>query len=211
MIVAFKRPQGLAEHLVAWWTAPGFPGFSGAHYAHMEIAFTHPERAPAMWSERGRLYLCGSSTSGMGIELRYLYLAPNLYDLVEVPCTDDGQDSVLSFFLQEFHCAYDWLGILRFVFPWIKPARNEWFCSEAGCTALSRLPGLKELGHRAYLFSPNAAAVKLRQMLATPALPSLMLTPVVPRMRGSPCADALPQQPRLLSPANPQRINELTN
>lgn len=48
---------------------------------------------------------------------------------------------------------YDWMGVLRFVFKFLKPHKQDWFCSESVVAALQSVglfPGLK-----AWTVSPN--------------------------------------------------------
>lgn len=54
---------------------------------------------------------------------------------------------------EKLGCGYDWMGVLRFLFPNIKPSKERWFCSELAAYVL----GLDN----AHLYSPASLHEKM--------------------------------------------------
>lgn len=36
----------------------------------------------------------------------------------------------INFWAKECLCGYDWRGLIHFIMPYVKPAKDRWFCSE---------------------------------------------------------------------------------
>jgi hypothetical protein len=83
-------------------------------------------------------FVCGSSSPrDGGVRIKTMSLPADRWDLA--PIAGDAA-TALHWFEQHRGEPYDWLGVLRFVLPWVGQSPRAWFCSEACLAAL----GLRE-------------------------------------------------------------------
>jgi uncharacterized protein YycO len=77
-----------------------------------------------------------SSERDNGVRGKVINLDSGHWDVYPVAWQFDDPDKALTWFLDHDGAHYDWLGILRFVLPFVKQKDNEYFCSEAIAAAL---------------------------------------------------------------------------
>jgi hypothetical protein len=133
MFLAFyKAPGTLFDKAIRFVTR--------SPYSHVEVAIAL--QADGQW-------LCGtSSVRDGGVRLKVMALPADRWDL----CFVGGDASAVRAWF-EAHAGerYDWLGVLRFVLPFVGQSSRRWFCSEA-CLAVLGLP-------ESWRFSPADSAV----------------------------------------------------
>jgi hypothetical protein len=133
MFLAFYKARGTwFDRLIRFVTR--------SPYSHVEVAITP--------LPNGR-WLCGSSSvRDGGVRLKAITLSQDNWDLCFV-----GGDAyaVRAWFEARAGERYDWLGVLRFVLPFVGQSSRRWFCSEACLAAL----GLVET----WRFSPADSVV----------------------------------------------------
>ncbi len=89
--------------------------------------------------------LCYSSSSmDGGVRAKTIDLNSGKWDLIQVNLTNDEAAKAKQWFIKNYGKNYDWLNILRFIFPWVKPNPNQYICSEAVGEALA-LPNAYKL------------------------------------------------------------------
>lgn len=71
-----------------------------------------------------------------GVRGKYMQLPPDRWDLVPVPLTRFDLTRALE---QYAGNGYDWLGVFRFLLPFLPESKHRWFCSEFVAHVL-RLP-----------------------------------------------------------------------
>lgn len=76
--------------------------------------------------------------SHRGVELKR-QLPYNPESIAWKVCVDNTNIRV-SYLLANIGKKYDWLGALRFIFPWVKPNDDRFFCSELFCKAMDLPP-----------------------------------------------------------------------
>lgn len=132
-IAFYKGRTRVFNRFVSWWTS--------GPYSHVEAVF---ERS----SDLVKPVLCGSSSfMDGGVRLKMIELAPDHWDVIEVPEIDDVK--VLAWFNDHLSAKYDVIGLLSTSCP-IRQDRRRFFCNEAVGTA----SGLRD----AWRFNPNSFA-----------------------------------------------------
>ncbi|MDO4775824.1 MAG: hypothetical protein Q4A06_00060 [Cardiobacteriaceae bacterium] len=106
----------LSDRLIRWITKSA--------YSHCEIAIAQGN---------GNYRCLSSHARDGGVREKFLHLAPERWDIVPAPI---GEKEALSFFEQEKGSGYDYAGVLRFVFPFLRASKTRWFCSEFVAAAL---------------------------------------------------------------------------
>lgn len=110
----YKAPGTLADRLVRLVT--------GSQYSHCELIINGTA--------------CSSSIRDKGVRVKTIYLDPAKWDVVEV---DADVTVAWNWFATHAGQSYDFLGVFRFVIPFIGHRTGKWFCSEA-CAAAMGLP-----------------------------------------------------------------------
>lgn len=132
-IAFYKGRKRLFNRFVSWWTS--------GPYSHAEAVFDGFRGLDGP-------VLCGSSSfMDGGVRLKMIELAPDHWDILDVPALDGTQ--VLNWFHDHLKAKYDIVGLLSTSCP-IKQSGWRYFCNEAIGTA----GGLKE----AWRFNPNSFA-----------------------------------------------------
>jgi hypothetical protein len=76
-----------------------------------------------------------SSARDKGVRDTRINLNSGHWDVFDVVLGCD-EAQALKWFQEHKGLKYDWLGIIRFVLPFVKQKDNQWFCSEAVAAAL---------------------------------------------------------------------------
>lgn len=114
----------------------------------MRGPYSHCE---AVLSERDGIAECGSSSFlDSGVRIKRMRLAPENWDVVEVPW---NKEQSRAWFESHLGAKYDLFGLLFFVLPW-RHSRRRYFCSEAVLASV----GIED----AWRFDPNALAALAR-------------------------------------------------
>lgn len=77
-----------------------------------------------------------SSEKDGGVRGKIIDLDSGHWDVYPVEWKSDDPVKALAWFLDHDGDHYDWMGVLRFVLPFVKQKTNEYFCSEAIAAAL---------------------------------------------------------------------------
>lgn len=121
MKIAFYKGKGMwADSLIRWWTK--------GPYSHCELVFTD-----GVW---------GTAFYQGGLLLRPRTVADTDWDYVDLPASLEAD--ARKWFEQHKGKAYDYLGLARFVFGFLHPSRDKWFCSRACADALGMTDGWRE-------------------------------------------------------------------
>lgn len=117
-IAFYKGPAGsfwqkLGHYVTCFWTQ--------SQYSHCELVVD------------GVCY--SASARDGGVRRKEIDLGTGKWDIVDWPDDYDAQD-ILNFFDWTKYKRYDWVGLLRFVFPFIPSAKSRWYCSEWCAAAL---------------------------------------------------------------------------
>lgn len=72
----------------------------------------------------------------------------------DIKVSDKDSLKIKKFLESELGCGYDWFGVARFVFPFFKPNKNKWFCSELVGEVLKKINFIKK-NTRISIFSPE--------------------------------------------------------
>lgn len=93
-------------------------------YSHCELAIPQAD---------GTHYCVSSHIKDGGVRGRTMRLSPDQWDILPCDVTEDAARQLLA---AEQGCGYDYLGVLRFVLPFMRQSKRRWFCSELVGTAL---------------------------------------------------------------------------
>lgn len=80
---------------------------------------------------------------------------PGMWDVVYIDLSEKQQRKVKKFLEKELNSRYDWLGVLHFVFKFLKPSKKRWFCSELCAKALIEA-GVLNKNEKTIYFSPES-------------------------------------------------------
>ena len=110
-LACYKGPaEGLFNiifhKVVCWWTK--------SKYSHCEIVY------------KGEAY--SSSSRDGGVRKKLIDFNSGKWDLYTIEKLDG--EFLITFYEETDECGYDYLGLFRFVLPFIKSSENRWFCSE---------------------------------------------------------------------------------
>lgn len=94
-----------------------------SRFVHVELAVAHGPGWALVWS---------SSSRDGGVRLRRIDVRPEAWESVDIA----DHPGALAWFAAHEGQRYDWLGVARFVLPFIPQGRRRWFCSEAVAAAL---------------------------------------------------------------------------
>ena len=108
-----KGLQGLYSRLARW--------VDSGPYSHCELVFSDGLSASASFIDGG-------------VRFKQIKYKPEQWDVVELQGFDE--DKARQWFEDHEGEKYDLLGNLRFIFFFVKPSNNKWFCSEAIAEAL---------------------------------------------------------------------------
>jgi hypothetical protein len=115
MRLAFYKAPG------TWWDRC-IRVVTKSHYSHVELVDDI-----ACWS---------SSVRDGGVRLKYIdFNQLDTWDFVLLPTTVD-RNAALAWFVSHKGQSYDWLGVIRFIIPFIPQSETKWFCSEAVAASL---------------------------------------------------------------------------
>lgn len=70
------------------------------------------------------------------------YIASEWDNEVQLFVNKEDTKKCVKFLESELGCGYDWLGVIKFVIPWIKASKSRWFCSELVVAALQKVKKL---------------------------------------------------------------------
>lgn len=138
-VIFYKAEGNLLDKLVRWWTS--------SLYSHCEILFND-----------GRIYSADGWNSKM---VRYTtkYNLDN-WAVLEVPLTDTKYRHLKNWCSDRVGQKYDWLGVIRFVLPFVPQSDDKWFCSEL-CGAALKFVGLLGFNVDVHGMSPQGLYNKL--------------------------------------------------
>jgi hypothetical protein len=108
------------DWLVCWWTK--------GRFSHCEIVIPGTRTG-------GRVTCASSSNRDGGVRTKRITLTTGRWVMVAMPHYENP--AAIDWFDQHEDARYDWLGILGFVFPWIKDNPRRFYCSEACALALT--------------------------------------------------------------------------
>lgn len=119
-IAFYKGPETFFGRLIRWWDK--------GPYSHCELVFSDGAWATAFW------------TSGVVIWQRDGN--PASWDFIEL--ADHLEPAARAWFEAHKGKSYDFVGLLRFVFDFLSPSRDKWFCSRACADALGLADGWRD-------------------------------------------------------------------
>jgi hypothetical protein len=119
-IAFYKGPVGFWDDPVHWITHWAVCIKTLSKYSHVELEI------------KGICY--SSSVRDHGVRGKVIDLNNGKWDIIDIG--DEGQDVASKFFKERIGEKYDWNGIIRFLLPFVKQKRNQYFCSEAVAAAL---------------------------------------------------------------------------
>ena len=108
-----KGLQGIYSRLARW--------VDSGPYSHCELVFNDGLSASASFIDGG-------------VRFKHIDYKEDNWDVVELQGFDE--DKARQWFEDHEGEKYDLLGNLRFIFFFVKPSNNKWFCSEAIAEAL---------------------------------------------------------------------------
>ena len=108
-----KGLQGIYSRLARW--------IDSGPYSHCELIFNDGLSASASFIDGG-------------VRFKHIDYKEDNWDVVELQGFDE--DKARQWFEDHEGEKYDLLGNLRFIFFFVKPSNNKWFCSEAIAEAL---------------------------------------------------------------------------
>lgn len=130
----YKGRKGfLGGWLVRWW--------ENGPYSHCELVFSD-----GMW---------GTAYSQHGVVLWEREVDPSEWDFVDLP--PELEAAAREWFEQHKGKSYDYFGLARFVFSFLRASRDKWFCSRACADALGLVEGWRE--------GPNGLSALIRNAL----------------------------------------------
>lgn len=107
----YKASGGLADKLVRLVTR--------SPYSHVELVIG------------GVCY--SSSIQDGGVRSKHINIGSGNWDVLEIA---GDEAKAAQWFVDHHGQDYDWLGVFRFVLPFLKHRTGKWFCSEACAAAL---------------------------------------------------------------------------
>lgn len=136
---------------IAWWTK--------GPYSHVEIVFSRKHSTVYVQEHDWPGQPCFSSAENDGgTRFKYLDINPAQWDTIPVP----GDEAPAWLAAEQLlGAAYDWRGILDFVFPWEKENSSKFFCSEVCIKILKQQGLLTKLTNPQT--SPNALAKHIKE------------------------------------------------
>lgn len=134
-IAFYKGKPSLLARVIRW--------LDKGPYSHCELVFSD-----GVW---------GTAREGKGVLLRSLITVESDWDFVDLPA--HLEPAAREWFVQHEGKAYDYVGVVRFLFGFLNPARDKWFCSRACADALSLTGGWRESPNGLYEELVNAAVI----------------------------------------------------
>ena len=114
-IALYKGPTGSSiRHFISHWA---IRIWTWSKYSHAELVID------------GICY--SSSVRDGGVRAKRINLDSGKWDVFDVPATQEDMEYALAWFAENRGSAYDWLGIKRFVVPFVRHDPDKWFCFEA--------------------------------------------------------------------------------
>ena len=93
-----------------------------SEYSHSEACIGNPFD--------GSVACVSSSPMDGGVRCKIMQLDQKSWDVEPMPWVSDAD--VLAFLRENKGTGYDWLAIVRFMFPWMRSqSKAKWFCTEA--------------------------------------------------------------------------------
>jgi cytoplasmic protein len=124
--------------------------FDGAIRVITRSPYSHCELAIPDTTRPGVYFCVSASVRDGGVRGKFMALPGDRWDLL--PAIDPEYlrnpehydralrtlpaDTVSDWLRRHQGQRYDWLGVLRFVFPWLRQSEARWFCSEFVATVL---------------------------------------------------------------------------
>lgn len=116
----YKGTNNWWDGVIRWW--------DNGPYSHCELLFTDG--------------LCGTAWLNGGVLLRARKFKAGEWDFVELPA--HMEPAARKWFEEHKGKSYDFLGLLRFVFDFLRPSRDKWICSRACSDALGMTDGWRQ-------------------------------------------------------------------
>lgn len=129
-IAFYKGNETWLGKIIRWW--------DHGPYSHCELVFSD-----GTW---------GTAFYKRGVVLWTRDGLPENWDFIELPAHLEAE--ARKWFEEHNGKSYDYVGLLRFVFDFLNPSRDKWFCSNACAAALGLVDGWRT--------SPNGLATELQ-------------------------------------------------
>jgi hypothetical protein len=99
----------------------GIKWLTRSRFSHTEICIGNPFEAAVPC-------LSSSGVDG-GVRMKGMKLSPEKWEILPMPWVTEEQ--VQQFLAEHKGTGYDWAGVVRFVFPWLRAqSKRRWFCTE---------------------------------------------------------------------------------
>lgn len=131
-IAFYKGKAHIGNRLISWWTR--------GVYSHCEVI-------TGIDTVTGEKLCASASGRDGGVRFKLMNLPADKWDIIEVPF--DGYEAA-QWFEDHKDKAYDYLGLVGFVWSAQHDSKDKWFCSEAVAASM----GFAE----AWRFDPNHLA-----------------------------------------------------
>jgi len=103
------------------WINRGIRWVTRSIYSHTEICIGNPLE--------GAVHCMSSSGVDGGVRAKLMHLSPEKWDVLPMPWVKE--EAVWAFMLDHKGTGYDFAGVVRFVFPWLRTqSKRRWFCTE---------------------------------------------------------------------------------
>ena len=103
------------------WFNRGIRWLTRSIYSHTETCIGHPFEGP--------VHCISSSGVDGGVRAKLMQLSPEKWDVLPMPWVKE--EAVWAFMLDHKGTGYDFAGVVRFVFPWLRTqSKRRWFCTE---------------------------------------------------------------------------------
>ena len=159
----------------AWWDTLVNLASGGGGFAHSELVFDNGESFTSTTEFAPATLVYPSATDLLhlgrknGPLLRRINFPDWEYEFTVVPASPAQKLQVYQWCVETIdqsikdHAGYDWAGVLRFVFKFLKQHPRDWFCSEAVVAALQTQGWFAHI--RPWAVSPNRLRELCRIML----------------------------------------------
>ena len=161
MKIAHRKNVLFRDH--AWWDSVVNLASGGGGFAHSELIFTNGESFTSTTQfERATLvypHRAFADPRKNGPLIRRIEFPDWEWAFTELNVTDSEELQVYEWCRQTIddsikaRAGYDWMGVARFVFKFLKEHPADWFCSESDVAALQTIGYFKD--EKAWTVSPN--------------------------------------------------------
>jgi hypothetical protein len=99
----------------------GIRWLTRSRFSHTEICIGNPFE--------GAVECVSSSGVDGGVRAKNMKLSPQKWEILPMPWV--SEDDVFEFWKAHKGTGYDWAGVVRFLFPWLRAqSKTRWFCTE---------------------------------------------------------------------------------